>query len=211
MGETMSVAALKDKFADDWAMFEEDITKELRHSISVSNLAYCVAKQLGLYEDQCHELAVAGILHDIGKLRVSGYLYGRNEDTLNIEKMKYVRMHPRLGYEILIRYDFSDNILESILYHHENYDGSGYPENLAGDQIPMGARILRVCDTYAALTSDRPYRGAFDKNTAIELMIEEIKNFDMKVFLAFQLVIHDEEKQEKWAPRSFRVGILELE
>lgn len=207
----MSEAALRNKPSDDWAMFEEDTTEELRHGISVSNLAYCVAKQLGLYEDQCHELAVGGILHDIGKLRVSSYLYGRDEDTLNIEEMKYVRMHPRLGYETLIRYDFSDNILESILYHHENYDGSGYPENLAGDQIPIGARILRVCDTYAALTSDRPYRSAFDKDTAIELMIEEVKNFDMKVFLAFQLVIHDEEQQEKWAPRSFRVGIAEIE
>ena len=180
---------MKKEIADDWAMFEEDTTEELRHGICVSNLAYCVAKQLGLYEDQCHELAVAGILHDIGKLRVSGYLYGRDEDTLNIEEMKYV--HPRLGYEILIRYDFSDDVLENILYHHENYDGSGYPENLAGDQIPMGARILRVCDTYTALTSDRPYRKAFDSQTAIELMIEEVKNFDMKVFLAFQAVISD--------------------
>ncbi|NBK92233.1 HD domain-containing protein [bacterium 1XD21-13] len=192
-------------------MFEEDATEELRHGICVSNLAYCVGKQYGLYEDQCHELAVAGMLHDIGKLRVSGYLYGRDEDTLNIEEMKYVRMHPRLGYETLIRYDFSDDVLENILYHHENYDGSGYPENLAGDQIPIGARILRVCDTYAALTSDRPYRSAFDKETAIELMIEEVKNFDMKVFLAFQTVIHDEELQERWAPRSFRVGIAEVE
>jgi putative nucleotidyltransferase with HDIG domain len=207
----MREAVLKKEIADDWAMFEEDTTEELRHGICVSNLAYCVAKQLGLYEDQCHELAVAGILHDIGKLRVSGYLYGRDEDTLNIEEMKYVRMHPRLGYEILIRYDFSDDVLENILYHHENYDGSGYPENLAGDQIPMGARILRVCDTYTALTSDRPYRKAFDSQTAIELMIEEVKNFDMKVFLAFQAVIHDEELQEKWAARSFRIGIAELE
>ena len=207
----MKEAALRREIVDDWAMFEEDTTEELRHGICVSNLAYCVAKQLGLYEDQCHELAVAGLLHDIGKLRVSGYLSGRDADTLNIEEMKYVRMHPRLGYEILIRYDFSDAILESILYHHENCDGSGYPENLTGEQIPLGAKILRVCDTYSALTSDRPYRKAFDQQTAIELMIEEVKNFDMKVFLAFQMVIHDEELKEKWMPRSFRVGIREQE
>lgn len=207
----MSEATVRKEVEDSWAILEEDATEELRHGISVSNLAYCVGKQLGLYEDQCHELAVAGILHDIGKLRVSSYLYGRNEDTLNIEEMKYVRMHPRLGYETLIRYDFSDSVLENILYHHENYDGSGYPENLAGDQIPIGARILRVCDTYAALTSDRPYRSAFDKETAIELMIEEVKNFDMKVFLAFQLVIHDEEIQKRWEPRNFRIGIAEAE
>lgn len=196
---------------EDWKIFEEDITEELNHGIRMSNLAYHVAKELGLYEDTCHELAVAGMLHDIGKLRVSGYLYGRDENTLRIEEMKYVRMHPRLGYEILIRYDYSDFIVESILYHHENMDGSGYPENLRDDQIPIGARVLRVCDVYAALTSDRPYRKAFDKETAVELMIEEVKNFDMKVFLAFQRVIHEEELEEKWAIPALKVQITEEE
>lgn len=196
---------------EDWKIFEEDITEELNHGIRMSNLAYHVAKELGLYEDTCYELAVAGMLHDIGKLRVSGYLYGRDENTLRIEEMKYVRMHPRLGYEILIRYDYSDFIVESILYHHENMDGSGYPENLRDDQIPIGARVLRVCDVYAALTSDRPYRKAFDKETAVEMMIEEVKNFDMKVFLAFQRVIHEEELEEKWAIPALKVQITEEE
>ena len=82
-------------------------------------------------------------------------------------------------------------MLESILYHHENYDGTGYPSNLSGKEIPLGARILRVCDVYAALSSDRPYRRAFDITTVIDLMIDEIKNFDMEVFLAFQRVIHE--------------------
>lgn len=191
--------------------FEEDITEEVNHGIRVSNLAYYVAKTLGLYENQCHELAVAGMLHDIGKLRVSSYLYGRDKDTLKIEEMKYVRMHPRLGYEVLMRHDFSDFIVESILYHHENYDGSGYPENLAGDQIPIGARILRVCDVYAALTSDRPYRRAFDKETAVELMIDEVKNFDMRIFLAFQQTIHQEEWEEKWEIPHLKVRITEEE
>lgn len=194
---------------DDTRMFEEDVTSEINHGIRVSNLAYHVAKRLGLYEDQCHELAVAGMVHDIGKLRVSGYLYGRDEDTLKIEEMKYVRMHSRLGYEILMRYDYSDYIVASILHHHENYDGSGYPENLTGDEIPVGARILRVCDVYVALTSDRPYRKAFDKDTAITLMIDEVKNFDMKIFLAFQSVIHEEELEERWADPALKVNIIE--
>ena len=151
------------------------------------------------------------MVHDIGKLCVSGYLYGRNKDTLKIEEMKYVRMHPRLGYDLLMRDDFSDFVVESILYHHENYDGSGYPENLAGDQIPLGAKILRVCDVYAALTSTRPYRAAFDSDTAVELMIDEVKNFDMKVFLAFQRAIHEEEWQDKWALPGMKVRITEEE
>jgi len=199
------------ELADDIRIFEEDVTEEVNHGIRVSNLAYYVAKNLGLYEAQCHELAMAGLVHDIGKLRVSGYLYGRDENTLRIEETKYVRMHPRLGYEILIRYDFSDFIVESILYHHENYDGSGYPENLEGDQIPIGAKVLRVCDVYAALTSNRPYRKAFDKETAVELMIDEVKNFDMKVFLAFQRTIHEEAWEDKWAIQTMKVQIAEEE
>ena len=151
------------------------------------------------------------MMHDIGKLYVSGYLYGRDKDTLKIEEMKYVRLHPRRGYDELMRLDFSDFVLESILYHHENYDGSGYPENLAGDQIPLGAKILRVCDVYAALTSDRPYRSAFDSDTAVELMIDEVKNFDMKVFLAFQRAIHEAEWQGKWALPGLKVRITEEE
>lgn len=197
--------------ANDWKIFEEDITEEVNHGIRVSNLAYYVARELGLYENTCHELAVAGMLHDIGKLRVSGYLYGRDENTLKIEEMRYVRMHPRQGYEILMRYDYSDFIVESILYHHENNDGSGYPENLSEDQIPMGAKILRVCDVYAALTSDRPYREAFDPETAMELMIDEVKNFDMKVFLAFQRVVHREELEHKWELPDLKVRITEEE
>ena len=82
-------------------------------------------------------------------------------------------------------------ILETILYHHENYDGSGYPENLEGEDIPLGARILRVCDVFIALTSDRSYRRALDVDTAVQLMIEEVKNFDMEVFLAFMKVVHE--------------------
>ena len=183
------------------SFFEEDVTEEINHGIRVSNLAYCVAKELVLGEARCRELALAGMMHDIGKLYVSGYLYGRDKDTLKIEEMKYVRLHPRLGYDELMRLDFSDFVVESVLY----------PENLAGDQIPLGAKILRVCDVYAALTSDRPYRSAFDSDTAVELMIDEVKNFDMKVFLAFQRAIHEEKWQGKWALPGLKVRITEEE
>ena len=112
-----------------------------------------------------------------------------------IEEIKYVRRHTQLGYEALKDRGYSDFVLKSIYYHHENYDGSGYPENLAGDDIPLGSRILRVCDTYAALTEKRPYRDAFDCSSAVRMMIDEVKNFDMQVFLAFQRVVHNEEER----------------
>ena len=190
-------------------ILEEDVKEEINHGVRVSNLAYHVAKTLGLYENICRELAVAGMLHDIGKLKVAGYLYGRMEDTLDVEEMRYVRMHSRLGYEILMREDYSDFIIESVLYHHENFDGSGYPENLQAEDIPIGARILRVCDVYAALTSDRPYRKAFDEKTAVELMIDEVKNFDMRVFLAFQKTIHEVKLAHSWGMPDIEVRIEE--
>lgn len=168
-----------------------DLESELRHGMDVSNLAYEVAEELALSETVCHDLAVAGMLHDIGKLKLTGYINGQEQDPLVIEELKYVRMHSSLGYEVLKKQGYPDFILKSVLYHHENFDGTGYPSNLAGEDIPLGARILRVCDVFAALRSDRPYRQAFDMETAMELMIEEIKNFDMQVFLAFQRVVHN--------------------
>lgn len=171
-------------------ILEFDLSAELKHGIAVSNLAYAVAGELGLSEEMCHELAVAGMLHDIGKLKLTGYINGQESDPLVIEELKYVRMHSTLGYEELKDQGYSDFILESILYHHENYDGSGYPSNKSGEEIPIGARILRVCDVCAALRSDRIYRKAFDMETVMELMIEEVKNFDMQVFFAFQRVVH---------------------
>ena len=100
--------------------------------------------------------------------------------------MKYVRMHTTLGYHILKDAGYEDTIMNMILYHHENFDGTGYPNNLAGDEIPFEARIIRVCDVFVALISDRPYRKAFPVEVAIEMMIDEVKNFDMRIFLAFQ-------------------------
>lgn len=174
---------------DKESAFTIDISEELRHAMNVSNLAYRVGQELSQDEETCHQLAIAGMLHDIGKLRLAGYLYGQ-QDSMVVEELKYVRMHPQLGYEAIRGQGYTRLVEESVLYHHENYDGSGYPSNMQGGEIPLGARILRVCDVYSALRTDRPYRGAFDVDTAMELMIEEVKNFDMRVFLAFQRVVH---------------------
>lgn len=176
---------------NDLTYLEKHMVKEISHGICVSNLAYRVAKELGMDDEQCRELAIAGVLHDVGKLEVWKYIY-RLEDTLNIEETRYVRSHSTLGYTILVQAGYSEFILESVLYHHENYDGTGYPSNRAGMDIPIGARILRVCDVFAALITDRPYRRAFSLDMAVELMIEEVKNFDMKIFLAFLTVIHQD-------------------
>ena len=171
-------------------ILEFDLSAELNHGVVVSNLAYAVAAEMGRDEAFCYQMAIAGMLHDIGKLKLTGYINGQERDPLLIEELKYVRMHSSLGYEELKEQGYSDIVLQSILYHHENFDGSGYPSNRSGKDIPMGARILRVCDVYAALSMDRPYRKALENDEVLRLMIDEIKNFDMQVFLAFQRVIH---------------------
>ncbi len=179
-----------DKSESSDRLLEFDLSAELKHGIAVSNLAYALSKELGLPHEKCYDLAIAGMLHDIGKLKLRSYINGQEKNPLVIEELKYVRMHSALGYEELKGQGYSDFILKSILYHHENYDGSGYPSNLAGEEIPIGARILRVCDVFCALSQDRSYRKAFDRHTVMELMIDEIKNFDLEVFLAFQRVVH---------------------
>ena len=167
-----------------------NLVAELTHGMCVSNLAFQVACEMGLPPETCHEMAVAGMVHDIGKLEIAKYLYSREPDPLTIEELKYVRTHSTMGYAILNERHYSEFVLQSILHHHENYDGSGYPSNLAGEEIPLGARILRVSDTFAALISDRPYRKAFSMEEAVALIIDEIKDFDVGVFLAFQRVVH---------------------
>lgn len=173
-----------------------DLHTELQHGMIVSSLARAVAERAGLSEQGCYEIAVAGILHDVGKLQLEKYVYQKKE-TMTVEEIKYVRTHATLGYTMLSGKGYSRFILESILYHHENYDGSGYPANLRGSDIPIGARILRVCDVFAALISDRPYRRAFDEETAIQTMIEEVKNFDMRIFLCFLQVIHEKKTADR--------------
>lgn len=183
-----------EKYVNQKHLLQYTLREQLIHGMRVSNLAYRLAKELKLSHDFCYDMAVAGMVHDIGKELVGSAL-DEKEERLIVEEIHYVRLHSQASYEILKARGYSERILRTVLYHHENMDGSGYPENLSGEGIPLGARIIRICDVYAALTSDRPYRKAFDKKTAMELLIEDVKDFDIKVFLAFQRVLHNEEER----------------
>ena len=181
------------EYRKKYPIIRPSVIKELAHGMTVSNLAYLVGKQLNFSEEDCHDLALAGFLHDIGKLELVKYVRDHEGETLVIEEMKYVRRHPRLGAEILEKKGYSQKIVDMVKFHHENCDGSGYPMNLSREDIPIGSRIIRVCDVFAALTNDRPYRKAFDIQTAMKLMIEESKDYDVQVFLAFMNVVHHED------------------
>ena len=172
---------------------DSEFAKALTHGMLVSNVAYLVSRELNMTEEECEQAAMAGMVHDIGKLQLGAYVDVELKNYMRIDQMRYDRTHPTLGYALLMERDFDEKVCDAILYHHENYDGTGYPANLAGEDIPYLARILRVCDVFAALISERPYREAFDIDTAIELMIDEVRHFDMRIFLAFQRVVQSNE------------------
>lgn len=188
-----------------------DLKDGISHGILVSNLAHLLAKTIELKEAECYDIAVAGLIHDLGKLELSEYLYGRNDKGLSIEEMKYMRMHPKLSVDILEEYGYSPEIMEIVLRHHECYDGSGYPDNLKGEAIPIGARIIRVVDAFAALIADRPYRKAFDIDTAVDIMIEEVKNLDMGLFIEFQRLIHEPETLKLIQESKIEIKDIDLE
>lgn len=176
-------------------LIEEDYYDSIDHGGLVGMMVELLCGQLGLSEVFTKTAVLAAYVHDIGKLRLGKNLYGRDKQALEIESLKYMRMHAQLGMEMLKECGFHEDILNAVYHHHENYDGSGYPDNLKGVQIPLAARVLRVCDTFAALVSHRPYREAFDMDTAVEMMTEDYKSFDMGVFLEFLKLYHSEQFQ----------------
>lgn len=171
----------------------ENVYREMSHGVMVSNLSVAVARELAESEEFINKLRIAGVLHDIGKLRLNRYLESGYKDKLVVEQMRYVREHSSLSGEILEENGYPEDIVKAVRYHHENFDGSGYPEGLKGEDIPYMSRIIRTCDVFSALTTDRSYRRAFDSDTAVSMMIDEITNYDMKVFLAFQRVYHSDD------------------
>lgn len=184
------------EYKKKYRIIRPSVVNELVHGTTVSRLAYYVGREMGFSEEECHDLAVAGFLHDIGKLELAKYVRGHEDETLIIQEMRYVRQHSRLGADILKKKGYSQKIVDMVKFHHENCDGSGYPMNLSREDIPIGSRILRVCDVFAALTTDRPYRQGFDVDTAMEMMIDESKIYDIQVFLAFMRVVHSDHLQE---------------
>lgn len=188
-----------------------DFAEAVSHGMIVSELAVLVAEELGMDRGFCRNIAVAGFLHDIGKLKLSEELHFDRSKAMVVEKMKYVRMHSTFSRDILFDNNFEDDICTIVYHHHENNDGSGYPTNISAEDIPVGARIIRVCDVYAALISTRSYREAFSEQMAVQLMIEEAKHFDMKIFLAFMRVIHSESycKVEKLLERKIEDKVME--
>ena len=129
-----------------------------KHCLRVAMLSASVCEELGLSETETKECVVAGLLHDIGKSNIDHDIIIK-PGKLTDKEFEEIKRHPLIGYNILKNGGhYSSNILSGVLFHQEKYDGSGYPTGLAGEKIPLVARIMAVCDVFDALTSNRPYR-----------------------------------------------------
>ena len=135
------------------------------HSERVGTSSRRLALALGLSEPEAEIVARAGLLHDIGKIGVPETVL-RKAGPLTSEEWALMRRHPLIGAQIVAPFEFFTVGATVIRHHHERVDGSGYPDGLAGDAIPVGARIVAVADVYDALTSDRPYRQAMSNADA---------------------------------------------
>ncbi|MFH2137979.1 MAG: HD domain-containing phosphohydrolase [Candidatus Omnitrophota bacterium] len=128
-----------------------------KRSAMIAEMAAKVARKMDLPEDEVEYIKIAGLLHDIGKMAISEQILFK-EEALTIEEFVKLKTHSLISTSIVRSIDADNRLIPIILYHHERYDGGGYPEGLRGEGIPVGARILAVCDAFEAMISKRPYR-----------------------------------------------------
>ena len=159
------------------------------HSRRVAALALAIGRELGLPHEQLQALYRGGLLHDIGKIGIPDRILHK-PGPLDEEEWAVMRRHPRLGFKVLDGVEFLMAGSEVVLYHHERYDGKGYPMGLRGDAIPLVARVFAVADAYDAMTSPRPYRAPMDSRSAIEEIVRNAgSQFDPQVVRAFLRVV----------------------
>jgi putative nucleotidyltransferase with HDIG domain len=166
------------------------------HSTNVANLAVRVARALGLRATQVDEVRITARLHDIGKIGVPDAILMK-AGSLNAEERELMRTHAVGGYEILRSAPLPDNVKLSVRHSHERWDGTGYPDGLAGEAIPFYARIVAVVDAYDAMTNDRPYRKALPADEAFRRLEREAGGqFDPRVVRLFIWLLRDAGKPE---------------
>jgi HD-GYP domain-containing protein (c-di-GMP phosphodiesterase class II) len=127
------------------------------HSERVALFARRLAHEFGFSEENCQRVYLSGLLHDLGKIAISGAILRKEKRPTKGEFAEIMR-HPEQAWAMLHELRHLRPLLPGVLHHHERYDGTGYPDGLSGEEIPLDARIIAVADAYDAMTSDRPYR-----------------------------------------------------
>ena len=166
-------------------------------------LTLALARALGVDDKTYEGLWFASVLHDVGKISIPSYILHKPARLTEREFQK-MSTHPAVGAEILSTINFPVPVIPFVKHHHENWDGSGYPDGLTGEEIPLGARIMAVADCYEALTARRVYRRSLDRETAVSIMKQEAHRFDPRVFNKFLEIVDDLDEDLR------RVAVREL-
>ena len=200
------IKAINEKLADTFKQLEQAYMESIQtvrytveakdtytrgHSDRVSEYSVLIGKKLGLSDEDINRLKIGGLFHDVGKIGVPDNILQKN-GKLSDDEYSEIKNHPTIGAHILSTASIFKDILPIVKYHHERYDGRGYPEMLKGEEIPYLARIAAVADTFDAMTSRRSYRGPID----IEHVKDEIKRcegtqFDPQVAEAFLEILNN--------------------
>jgi len=152
-------------------LLRERTTETLGHSQRLKTMAIGIGKVLGLLEEEINELSSLADLHDLGKVAIPKEILQKKE-SLTVTEWERIKMHPKLGFKIANTSPKLSQIAEGILSHHERWDGTGYPQGLAKEEIPLLARIISVVDAYDVMISGRPYQKSMSKGEAIKELKE---------------------------------------
>jgi putative two-component system response regulator len=161
------------------------------HCERLSQFSVELGRRIGLEAEDLTALNRGGIVHDIGKVAVPDVILLK-PGRLNPEEMRIIREHPVVGERICAPLKSFRSVLPIIRHHHEKLDGTGYPDGLRGDQIPLTARVMTIVDVYDALTTARPYKPAFSSGEALQVMRDEVQRgwWDGEVFREFEKMVN---------------------
>lgn len=166
------------------------------HSDRVAYYSVQLGKELNLSQKDLEIIRISGLFHDIGKIGISDAVLTK-PGKLTDEEYEEIKKHPVIGYNIISASFMLKDILPQVRHHHERIDGNGYPDKLKGDEIPFMARLIAVCDTYDALTSNRAYRPGMDIDKAISIL-EEVRGTQLDAHLVDVFVNMLRKNREKY-------------
>jgi len=183
--ELMNAIFENDAIAVDVGMLKVSDEYTFKHSVDVATIAMIIGKQYGLNKEQVREIGIAGLLHDVGKSKIPNEILNK-PGRLDNDEFALMKQHSLFGFQILKEKEqFSDGIMRGVLQHHEKINGAGYPLGVDETKIHTYAKIISVADIYDALVTDRPYKSAFSKRDAVEMIMAMTQELDIKAMTSF--------------------------
>jgi HD-GYP domain-containing protein (c-di-GMP phosphodiesterase class II) len=163
-----------------------------KHAGITVSYAAKISRELDLSNDKIELIKEAAMLHDLGKVGIAEHILHK-KSKLSREEFEVIKKHPQIGVDIIRPIHSLHPVMPFLLYHHERWDGKGYPHGLAGKRIPLGARIIAIADVYQALVSNRHYRKAYSKEKAVTIIRKASgTQFDPDIVKAFLTILQRE-------------------